>query len=195
MSNLHFDSSDLMAMRSFYENELDNTLKKLHHIQNVLQKLNSPAAFSATPVAATKVTASEAAPKKRGRKPKGYVPTIDGNAQLTSAAAAKTTRKKGKAGRSSIWGKYILQHLTKTDKPLTYNELFEAAKKDNNIPKDPAKEKSVHQAVINASHRLRNTNKKIDTFALKGSRIKFVALKSWFEPNGNIKAEYLNKVS
>lgn len=191
MSNPNFDSSELMSMRSFYEAELHNTLNKLYHIQSVLHKLNG------APAATIPVLKTGA---KRGRKPKvasveAIANRMSDKPKASGTITKKKSSRKGKPGRRSIWGNYILQHLSKVDKPLTYDELFTAAKKDNNIANNPVKEKSVHQAVINASHRLRNTNKAIDTFALKGSRIKYVALKDWFEKDGSVKPEYFSKVS
>jgi hypothetical protein len=185
MSSLEFNNSEVTEMRSFYENELENTLRKLHHIQSILHKINS----SSTPASLLKT------PAKRGRKPKNAV--LDGtlltagNTEKRQTSTVKKVRK-GKPGRSSVWGKYVLDVLKTSDKPLTYVELFAAAQKDHNIK--PGKEKSLHQSIINSTNRLRTKNKSIDTFALQGSRTKYVALKTWFEKDGSVKAEYLDKV-
>ena len=40
MKNIQFSDSELIAMRSFYESELQVTLKKLEHLRDVLSKLN-----------------------------------------------------------------------------------------------------------------------------------------------------------
>jgi hypothetical protein len=192
-----FNPNELQGMRSFYESELENTLKRLHHIQSVLAKLSSDAPMAGVPAAAPKkrvrkpkaVTAAagvaapavSAAPKKRGRKP--------GSTAKKKAAAKKSA---GKPGRASVWGKYIVDHLKTINRPITYVELISDAMKHFNIPL--AKETSLTNAITQSAFRLRTTNKQIDTHGIKGTRVKYIGLSEWFESEGKLNAEYAAKL-
>ena len=57
-----------------------------------------------------------------------------------------------------------------------------------------SKKTSTKQAVVNVIFRLRNRDKKLDTFS-NGTREKYIALKGWFEKPGEIKKEYAAKIA
>jgi len=102
---------------------------------------------------------------------------------------AKKTRKK--PGRKSKWELLIMKRLRQLDRPVTYDELTEEIMTFSKLPAD--KRTSTRQAVVNVVFRLRNRDRKLDTFSI-GTREKYIALKSWFKSPGIIKKEYANKI-
>lgn len=174
MANFKLSDEEIDNMRRMYEAELDQTLRRLQHIQAVLNgiggkqtidvRINQSGTNSGTSVSTPKAT-----------------------------TATKTTRRKGKKrGPKSVWKQFVLDKLKNTDKPYTYNEIIDEAMKFSNMPAD--KEKNVRQSIINTTFKLRTEEDAIDTFSL-GNRIKYLALKSWFDANGKIKPEYASKAS
>jgi len=98
-----------------------------------------------------------------------------------------------KRGRKSKWGAYIKDVLSKGQVPMTYEGLVESAMKDFKLPE--TKKASTRQAIISSTYRLRNMHDDLRTFAMKGSRIKFVALDDWFSPNGKILSEFSSRIT
>ena len=84
-----------------------------------------------------------------------------------------------------------MKRLRQLDRPVTYDELTDEIMTFSKLPED--KRNSTKQAVVNVIFRLRNRDKKLDTFSV-GTREKYIALKSWFENPGEIKKEYKNKI-
>ena len=56
------------------------------------------------------------------------------------------------------------------------------------------KRTNTKRAIVNVAFKLRNRDHKIDTFS-NGQREKYVALRSWFDEEGKIKKEYLDKIA
>lgn len=110
----------------------------------------------------------------------------------TAGSASKKAASKKKPGRKSTWELVIMKRLRQLDKPVTYDELTDEIMVFTRIP--PEKRTATKQAVINVVFRLRNRDKKLDTFSM-GSREKYIALKNWFDTPGKIKKEYAAKVS
>jgi len=169
---MEFSSSDIKDMRTFYEHELSSTLERLRHIESVLAKIGGSKINVAINV--------------------GNTPTI--SATTATKAAKKTTIKKrgAKRGPKSIWGNFVMKKLKELDKPLTYDELIAEAMRFANVPAE--NENKIRQSIINVTFRLRTQEKKIDTFS-KGSRIKYLALKTWFGSDGAIDPAYAKKAS
>jgi hypothetical protein len=106
------------------------------------------------------------------------------------AEASKQTRKK--PGRKSKWEMLIMKRLRQLDRPVTYDELTEEIMTAAKIP--PGKRDSTRQAIVNVVFRLRNRDRKLDTFSM-GTREKYIALRSWFKAPGVIKTAYAKKTS
>ena len=165
-----FNDAESRALRQFYEAELVQTVARYEHLKSVLEKLGVqvdelPAGTASAPVAA---------------KP--------------AAAVAKPKRKrKGKRGRKSIWGDFILKTLRKIDRPVFYSELVQMAQIQFNIKEDKLKE--LKAAINQSAFRLRTVHGKIDTIGESGKKEKRVGLKTWFDEDGNLKAEYAAKLA
>ena len=165
-----FNDAESRALRQFYEAELVQTVARYEHLKSVLGKLgvqvgDLPAGTASAPVAA---------------KP--------------AAAVAKPKRKrKGKRGRKSIWGDFILKTLRKIDRPVFYSELVRMAQIQFNIKEDKLKE--LKAAINQSAFRLRTVHCKIDTIGESGKKEKRVGLKTWFDEDGNLKPEYAAKLA
>ena len=165
-----FNDAESRALRQFYEAELVQTVARYEHLKSVLEKLGVQVddlpAVSASAPAAAKPTAAVAKPKRK---------------------------RKGKRGRKSIWGDFILKTLRKIDRPVLYSELVQMAQIQFNIKEDKLKE--LKAAINQSAFRLRTVHGKIDTIGESGKKEKRVGLKTWFDDNGNLKAEYAAKLA
>lgn len=160
-------------MKRFYENELHATLSKLQHINGMLTKLG----------AAPHVDVPVGSPIS--------VEALKHRATQISGGAAK--KRKKKRGRKSIWGEFILRTLRQLDRPISYREVIEAAKFNFNIKDENIK--TLKAAINQSAFRLRTIHKKIETFGEEGKKEKYLALSAWYDEDGNLKKEYLNKIS
>ncbi len=183
MATFQFKDSEVAMMRDFYHEELRKTLSRLEHIKGVLDQLGDNTTQIQISVGGSQAI-STAAPKPKTTEYK--------ESTASESAAAPKASKGKKRGPKSIWGAFILKRLQQLDKPLTYEELVEEAMVYFKLKEE--RRQSVTNAIINSAFRLRKNSGRVDTFA-KGGRIKFVALKSWFEAPGKIKAEYGKKVT
>lgn len=172
MKTLNLPEEELARMQEFYEEELGKTILKLGHIKNVLEKLGADT---------TKIEI-----------------TVTKSASSSSPAIEKTfpktpqTRKHKKSGPKSIWGNFIIKRLRQLEKPVPYSELVDDAMVYFKIP--DRKYNNVKQSILNSAFRLRNLHHKIDTYAEKGKKEKFVGLKKWFDNDGNLMKEYKEKI-
>ncbi|TVR40941.1 MAG: hypothetical protein EA392_02750 [Cryomorphaceae bacterium] len=183
MATFQFKDSEVATMRDFYHEELRKTLSRLEHIKGVLDQLGDNTTQIQISVGGAQAISTAASKAK----------TTEAKAGATSESKAAPKASKGKKrGPKSIWGAFILKRLQQLDKPLTYEELVEEAMVYFKLKEE--RRQSVTNAIINSAFRLRKNSGRVDTFA-KGGRIKFVALKSWFEAPGKIKAEYGKKVT
>ena len=170
MATLKLDKKEAAEMRAFYQTELEKAISRLEHIKNVLDKL--------------------------GDNGSGISIKISGRAlsheTKPTELSKSTNQKKLKPGPESVWDKMVLKKLKSVDRPLTYEELTDEIMESQNIPKE--RRKRTKQSIINVTFRLRKRDEKIDTFSA-GSREKYLALSSWFDSSGEIKAVYKSKVT
>ena len=185
---------ELSQIKSFYEQERMQLAARLHHIDQVIDRLSGgrepiagPAVkLSAFPeVSAAKakrvVVESVPVPVKRG-------PGRPRKNPLVEESKTKKAGRPKKRGPKSIWGNFILRRLRQCDRPLSYGELVRDAMVLNNLPQD--KEKNAKQSILNAAFRLRNTLEKIDTVGLPGKKEKFLVMSSWLEAENLLKEPY-----
>lgn len=112
---------------------------------------------------------------------------------VAMGVSSKGSNGTSRRGRKSKWGVFIKDQLTKSQKPLTYEELVDLAMTEFKRPE--SQRNNTRQAIISSAYRLRNMHDDLKTFAIKGSRIKYVGLLEWFGPTGKIKSEFSSKVS
>lgn len=171
MKTINLPETDYSGMRQFYQEELDKTLKRLQHIQSVLAQLGDTSVVISESLLSTTPTAK-----------------ADGIGETEKNAPATPKRKyRKRAGRKALWGPIILKRMKQINRPLTYDELTDEIMSFSNLPKE--KRLATKQAVINVTFRLRTKEDKIDTFS-NGNRIKYLALKTWFDENGVIADVY-----
>jgi hypothetical protein len=99
---------------------------------------------------------------------------------------------KKKPGRKSIWGKFILSRLKATQVPLSYDDMTNHAIAIKNL--EPTDFETIRKKIIAAAFVLRSKQDKIDNFAIKGSRTKYMGLKEWFQREGLLQDEFRNKI-
>jgi hypothetical protein len=184
MKRLDLQDSDLQEMRKFYLEELDKTLERLSHIKKILEKVGGK--------------------KDRIEISIQHLPGLAGgkdkfNIRESTLPRAKDESKKPKARRKgrknagirSAWARLILNQLSASDRPLTYNELTEEVMKSANIPEE--KKESTKRSVVNVAFRLKNRDKRIRTFSV-GQKEKYIARTEWFNDSGRIDKSYLQKI-
>lgn len=167
MDQLKLDAESITEMKSFYQEELAKTLRKLEHLNEVLSQLGAKGAQiqmsfadSSTPLRKSK----NSAPKRKYKK---------------------------KRGPKSKWDKAIIKTITSAGRPLSYDEITDFLMISEG--RDASKRKNTKATVQNTVFRLRH-DKKLNTFSM-GARTKYIAPKTWFESNGEIKEEFKNKIT
>ncbi len=170
METIKLPQSEIAEMKQFYQDEYERLTRRLQHIKTIMEHIG----------------VEEPAPEISTRKAKGE---SAGSDPVKSSPVAK---RKKRTGRKSKWELLIMKRLRQLDKPVTYDELTDEILAFSKLP--PSKRTSTKQAVVNVIFRLRNRDKKLDTFSI-GSREKYIALKGWFEKPGEIKKEYASKIA
>ncbi len=161
-----FSQDELSEMRQFYLTELENAERKVKHLRSVLSKLGTDVVES---------TLTEISETKK-----------------TVATEKKKRKRRRKRGRKSLWGNFILKLLKEKQKPLTYKEVIFSAIDRFNVPKN--KHTNVKQAITNSAFRLRKINGKINTWGIPGKKEKYICLNTWFDEEGNLKNEFVERL-
>ena len=166
METIILPESELSEMKQFYQEEYDRITRRLQHIRTILSRLGVEIekGESGTPFSESNITTQS----------------------VTSVKSRKKTRRKSK------WELLIMKRLRQLDKPVTYDELTDEIMTFSKLPEN--KRTSTKQAVVNVIFRLRNRDKKLDTFS-NGTREKYIALKGWYDKPGVIKKEYAAKIA
>lgn len=165
---LELTDVQMSEMKQHYEAELQSTIHKLRHLQEVLAQLDGSTHISIN----------------IGGVAEDSYPTT----RPVSSGSSETKRKrKKKRGRKSIWGEFILQTLRSTDRPLLYSEIIQAAKVRFNVP--DSKRMDLKAAINQSAFRLRTIHKKIETEGEEGKKERYMALVSWYE-DGTLAPKY-----
>ena len=176
MSTINFNDAEITEMRQFYQEELNTTLRKLQHIKKILERLGSSHQIEIN------IGGGQSdVPQASFLEPKQASLPAD----ISKGSHSRSRRKK--TGPKSMWEPLILKRMRQLNRPLSYDELTQEIMVFAKIPSE--KKASVKQAITNVIFRLRNRDKKLDTFSL-GSREKYIALRSWFDEAGDLKKEY-----
>lgn len=169
METIKLPESELAEMKQFYQEELDKAVRRLQHIRIILQRLGVNSESIETGIQADQ----------------------EQPAEEIGPSLSTTPKTKKRTGRKSKWELLIMKRLRQLNKPVTYDELTDEIMTFSKLPE--VKRNSTKQAVVNVIFRLRNRDKKLDTFSI-GTREKYIALKKWFEKPGEIKKEYAAKI-
>ena len=188
MDLLKLEESELLEMRRFYEEELEKTLKRLQHLKGVLEKLGaSGPSINIIISDASEKEANVASPVSEVEEASE---SNEANSDEESSTSTRKPRRK-KTGPKPFWEDAIMNLLRETGKPLTYEELTDQVLAAQNLPEE--KRTSTKQAITNVVFRLRQRGVKVNTFSA-GKKEKYVALKRWFDSEGNIKDDFRNMV-
>jgi hypothetical protein len=174
MANYTVSEDIAVKMKLHYQQEYAQTLKKLNELKAVLNQLSDV---------------------DTGNTEMAQVQSIDSSQdEIKSTSSTKKPKRKykKKPGRKSIWGKFILSRLRATNTPLSYDDMTSHAIAIKNL--DPTEHDSTRKKIVAAAFVLRSKQGKIDTYAIKGSRTKYMGLKDWFEREGLLKDEYRTKL-
>ena len=181
MKGVQFSEAELASMRSFYQAELDQTVRKLQHLKGILDKLDGASHIEITIGNETRISSSIAIAE----------PTAEVDDMETAEEEAPRKRKK-KRGPKPVWGNFVLKRLRQVERPLTYRDLVDDAMAFMKLPEE--KRKATRLAILNTSFRLRNLQNKINTHSVKGKKEVYVGLSKWFEENGNLSKDYVKRI-
>lgn len=181
MTSLKLNDTELAEMRQFYQEELSKTLNKLQHIKKVLDQLGETQQRIEINIEQTRTSSESTAHSK------SIDNLVEEDSKADSAEEIPAKKVKQKSGPKSFWEPLIMKRIRQLNRPLSYDELVQELMVFTKIPSE--KRPNVKQAVTNVIFRLRNRDKKLDTFSM-GGREKYIGLKSWFDENYKIKKEY-----
>jgi hypothetical protein len=173
MSNVNLSADTASIVKAHYQTELAATLQKVRELRQVLAELDGVQ----VDVSDNSSTASSADYSKPSKE---------------SKSKSASTRKK-KRGRKSFWPNFILSRLKATQTPLTYDDMTNQAIAIKNL--DITKFENIKKTVIASAFNLRSKEQKIDNYAIKGSRTKYMALPEWFEKEGVLLQEFRDKLN
>lgn len=108
---------------------------------------------------------------------------------VDSQSGVLLTRKGSKAkkrGPKSVWGKFVLEQLERTNRPMTYRELMDTAMESKGL--DKSRFANVRASILNSAFRLRAISGKIATVGESGKKEKFIVLTNWLNENGTLPA-------
>ncbi len=174
MADYTINEQVAVTMKLHYQEEYSRLVKKLAEIKSILDQLQG-VDVGMTDEYSGKADATISPQNDRGK-----------------VEATPKRKYKKKAGRKSIWGKFILSRLKSTRTPLSYDDMTSHAIAIKNL--EPSDFEKIRKKIIAAAFVLRSKQDKIDTYAIKGSRTKYMGLKEWFEREGLINDEYRNKI-
>jgi hypothetical protein len=219
MKKLALTNSEISHLREIYEAELEKTQMHLEHLVSVLKKINSSADLSAEEVVEkkslksnktqseqnlklviekpskqtkkviVKQTEQKDAPKiikgvekeklplikspgKRGRKPKGVSVPL----------------KKGVGKNKVKWNDFVINTLTKLNTPSLSSQITAEAVSKFKTPQSDLSR--VRLVISGALSKLVNSEKKLLTQRVPGSREKLYGLREWFNEQGELLPEY-----
>lgn len=184
MDQVKFNMDIAIKMKLHYQEEYMRTLKKLEELKQVLDQLevvdtsslqlNLNTDPSLPDTEAVTENNSEKSQEKKVEKP------------------VKKRKYKKRAGSKNPWIKFIKSRLKATQTPLSYDDMANHAIAIKNI--DPQEFNAIRKKIVAAAFQLRSKLDVIDTYAIKGSRTKYMGFKEWFEREGLLKVEFSSKI-
>ena len=178
MADYKISEEIAVKMKLHYQQEYSQTLEKLTELKSVLDQLSHV----------------DIGYDEKNSSPLNIPEVSPQNDRGQRQDADQTTKRKykKKRGRKSIWGKFILSRLKATNTPLSYDDMTSHAIAIKNL--DPADFDSIRKKIIAAAFVLRSKQDKIDNYAIKGSRTKYMGLKEWYEREGLLEEKYRTKI-
>ena len=166
-----------VKMKLHYQEEYTRTLKKLKELKQVLDDLNDVDTKSITSNADALTTQTF---------------TSADNSETAEIPRQKRKYKK-RAGGKNKWQNFITSRLKATQTPLSYDDMTNHAIAIMKL--DPSDFKKTRSNIVAAAFQMRKNLGEIDTYAIKGSRTKYMGFTDWFEREGLLKVEYAEKIN
>lgn len=137
-------------------------------------------------------------PKRKGRPKKVLsAEEIKNKAKKERAKKNKKAKKDKKSGTPQMggakWTRFIMNKITGSGKPFTAKAMHEEAIVEMNIAPEFYRKSTMSIAAC-MSNMARKTGK-LKTYAAEGLKNQFYGLPEWFEENGDLKQEYIAKLS
>lgn len=183
MNQVKFNIDIALKMKLHYQEEYMRTLKKLKELKVVLDELEKVDASSLS----LDINTDSHLPDSNSTK---------GETAESSVNEEKSTKKrkyKKKPGSKNPWAKFIKSRLKATQTPLSYDDMTNHAIAIKNL--DPQEFEDIRKKIVAAAFLLRSKLGVIDTYAIKGSRTKYMGFKEWFEREGLLKVEFASKIN
>ncbi len=182
MDQVKFNMDIAIKMKLHYQEEYMRTLKKLEELKQVLDQLE--VVDTASPQLMLNVDSSTM-----------ESPVASDNSEDANPKKIKPVKKrkyKKRAGSKNPWSKFIKSRLKATQMPLSYDDMTNHAIAIKNL--DPQDMEAIRKKIVAAAFQLRSKLDMIDTYAVKGSRTKYMGLKEWFEREGMLREEFSSKI-
>lgn len=185
---MSYQFSDEIArkMKLFYQEEYAKTLHRANELKSILDQMEHVEVNthdSSLPVLS------------KGAVVVNEVQETIATTPLNTAAPVKKRKKYKKRKKDSPrseWAIFILTRLKATQQPLSYDDMANHAIAIKNL--DKASFDAVRKSLMGAAFSLRTKYNKIDSYAIKGSRTKYLGLVNWFEREGKLKEEFQQKL-
>lgn len=181
-----FSEEMTRKMKLFYQEEYAKTLQRANELKTILDQMEEVDVDITT--VSIKVEKKEVASKKA--KQPDTATSLETTAPVNKTK--KTVKKRKKNNIRSEWLNFILSRLKATQKPLSYDDMAHHAISSKKLDKTSFND--VRKSLMGAAFALRTRYEKIDTYAVKGSRTKYLGLNSWFEREGLLKKEFREKI-
>lgn len=170
---IQFDDVTAIKMKLFYQEEYARTLHKLNELKSILDQMEG-------------IEVDQTLPQNLSGQQKLATPK-----KVLNSEKPKRKKRKKNSIRSE-WSKFILSRLRATRQPLSYDDMVNHAIAIKNL--DKTEFDTLRKKIISAAFSLRTQHNKIDTYAIKGSRTKYMGLNDWFEKEGYLKKEFAEKI-
>lgn len=170
---MRLSQETLQRIKFEYQREYALALKRLQDLKFVLDQLNNVPTIEDT-FQVPNQSSLQSETMSRSTSP-----------DHSNSITPKKT--KGKRGRKSVWGKFILTRLKSVQKPLTLDELTNHAIVTMKL--DPNRFAKTRQSLVNAVFGLRQ-KKEVITVGIKGTREKVLSLPQWLDERERLLPEY-----
>lgn len=172
----------LQQIKLEYQQEYAATLKRLQDLKIVLDQLQDiPMPENILEIAENRIKTTPVAADEDSE-------TEEESISTTKQEKTTTPKKaKGKRGRKSVWGKFIVTRLKSVQRPLTLDDLANHAIVTMKL--ESGSFAKTRQSLVNAVFGLRQ-KEKIITVGVKGTREKVIALPQWVDEREKLLPDY-----
>lgn len=191
MTKITLSESAARAIKSHYQRELATAIAHVNELKQVLSELSQVDVQDTNSFSYVTPTANFH--EENFETPDFQNHETDSASDENVKARKSNAGRKKKRGRKATWQNFIISRLRATNQPLTYDEMSNHAIAIHKL--DKGEFERTRAKIIAAAFNLRTKQDKIDNYAIKGSRVKYMGLKDWFEREGKLKQEWRDKLN